>query len=226
MRNAIKIDATTFVTIDNAACIGEKEADVVYVPNEIAAYFTARTAILEQWCAGAMPIQLLLANFTSDTAWEEYVKGCERVFREIGQKMPPITGSSETNFAPLQSGLSLTMIGKQQFTPSKMQCRFFVIGKPLVGQQVIDQPENVANLAEIYSLLSTGVIQQVWPTGSKGIGAEIISFVGENFTCEIDLTHSAGPSAAVLVAVQEQNIDKLYSKVSAPITEVAPRNEM
>lgn len=224
MRNAIKIDATTIVTIDNAACIGEKEADVVHVPNELAAYFTARTAILEQWCAGAMPIQLLLANFTSNNAWDEYVKGCERVFQEIGQKMPPITGSSESNFDPLQSGLSLTMIGKQQFVPSTEQCRFFVIGKPLVGQQVIDQPENVANLAEIYFLMKAGAIQQIWPTGSKGIGAEIKAFLGENFICNIELTQSAGPSTAILVAVREQCIDQLYAGITAPITELLMPN--
>ena len=220
MRNAIKIDASTIVTIDNAACIGEKEADVVHVPNEITAYFTARTAILEQWCAGAMPVQLLLANFTSDAAWDEYVKGIDRVFQEIGQAMPPLTGSTETNFSPLQSGLSLTIIGKQQFVPTTEQCRFFVIGKPLVGQQVIDQRENVANLKDIYDLLTMGVIQQVWPTGSKGIGAEIQAFIGEHYTCEIDLTQSSGPSTAVIVAVQEQHIEQLFAIVKAPISEI------
>lgn len=224
MRNAIEIDASTFVTIDNAACIGEKEADIVHVPNEIAAYFTARTAILEQWCAGAMPVHLLLANFTSDAAWNDYVKGCERVFHEIGQKMPPITGSSETNFSPLQSGLSLTIIGKKQFVPTVEQCRFFVIGKPLVGQQVMDQPENVANLAEVFNLLKIGVIQQVWPTGSKGIGAEIQAFIGSHFTCEVNLVQSAGPSTAVLVAVQEQNVEQLYATVKAPINEISLLN--
>ena len=63
MRNAVEIN-DCIITIDNSGCIGSKELDAVQVPDDITAYFTARTAILEQLCAGAVPIQLLMANFS------------------------------------------------------------------------------------------------------------------------------------------------------------------
>ncbi|WP_042474052.1 hypothetical protein [Bacillus ndiopicus] len=217
MRNAVQLDATTILTVDNSGCIGEKEADCVQVPNEIVAYFAARVALLEQWCAGAEPTHLVLANFTGEAAWTDYVKGCERLFEEIGKDLPPITGSTESNFSALQSGLSLTMIGKKKFTPTIKGCSYFIIGRPLVGQQVIDYSRDIASLSELNALLQTSVIKALWPCGSKGIGVEIVAFTGQQFDCAVDKTSSAGPATAVLVAVEESDVTQLYKIISAPI---------
>ncbi|MEC1179984.1 hypothetical protein P9B03_15900 [Metasolibacillus meyeri] len=217
MRNAVQIDELTILTIDNSGCIGEKEADAVKVPNEVVAYFAARVALLEQWCAGAEPSHLVLANFTGDDAWADYVRGCQRQFDEIGKALPPITGSTESNFSALQSGLSLTMVGKKCFEPTIVNCHYFVIGRPLVGQQVLEHIHDVANLHELYLLWQTGVIQALWPCGSKGIGAEIVAFTRQQLGCELNMTASAGPATAVLVAVHESDVEKLYKAMSAPI---------
>ncbi|AWE06844.1 hypothetical protein DCE79_05280 [Lysinibacillus sp. 2017] len=219
MRNAIKVQ-DLIVTIDNSGCIGDKKQDLVQVPNEITAYFTARTAILEQWCAGAMPVQLLMANFSGDVVWGQYVAGIQRVFDEIGIAMPPLTGSSESNFDALQSAISLTMIGKKVFSSTKENCLFFVVGQPLVGNEVIKNPEKVAQLKELYEGLKDGWISAIWPTGSKGIGNEIQRFVGEGYTSAINLTTTAGPSCAVLVAVDEQNVQEFSERISAPIVKI------
>ncbi|WP_342472663.1 hypothetical protein MHH70_04405 [Metasolibacillus sp. FSL H7-0170] len=217
MRNAIRLDSTTILTIDNSGCIGEKDADYVQVPNEIVAYFATRVALLEQWCAGAEPSHLVLANFTGETAWADYVRGCQRQFEEIGKDLPPIVGSTESNFSALQSGLSLTMIGKRKFTPTIVNCHYFVIGRPLVGQQVMEHRQDVANLCELYTLLQADVIKALWPCGSKGIGVEITAFTGQRFDCTVDMKSSAGPATAILVAVEETNIEQLYQAISAPI---------
>ena len=219
MRNSIQVKGL-IVTIDNAGCIGEKPADVVQVPNEVSGYFTARTAILEQWCAGAKPIQLLLANFSGDAAWDGYVRGMTKLFHEIGEEMPPITGSSESNFDALQSAMSLTMIGEPSFNTSTEGCHYFLIGEPLVGDQVVANPNKVAQLKEIYAGIKGGWIAAVWPTGSKGIGQEITRFIGEGYTCDIDAACTAGPSTAVLVAVKEEHVQTLSKHMTAPVREI------
>ena len=219
MRNSIRVEQM-IVTIDNSGCIGEKDADIVQVSNVVTAAFTARTAMLEQWCAGAKPVQLLLANFSGDAAWNDYVQGCQQIFNEIGEALPPITGSSESNFSALQSAMSLTMIGQPAFTVLTADCQFFVVGEPLVGYEVIAQADKVAKLKEIYRGLQEGWLSALWPTGSKGIGAEIERFTGANYTCTLDLTCSAGPSTAVLVAVREENIQLFKQLITAPITEI------
>lgn len=219
MRNAVVV-GDYIVTIDNSGCIGEKPLDAVQTTNEITAYFTARTAIVEQWCAGAKPVQILLANFTGDAAWNGYVRGITQVFEEIDEALPPLTGSTESNFESVQSAVALTMIGARFFTPTTKDCRYFVIGKPLVGEQVLQNPQHVASLGELYALLKTNVIQAIWPTGSKGIGAEISRFLHANYTCDMDLVRTAGPTTAVLVAVKNEHVEKLKQTITVPITEL------
>lgn len=224
MRNAIEVSGL-IVSIDNSGCIGTKEQDIVQVPNETTAYFTARTAILEQLCAGAVPIQLLMANFSGDDIWVEYERGFKRAFFEMGMEMPPLMGSSETNFQSLQSAVSLTLLGKKQFELTTDHCVFYVVGEPLVGNEVIENLHKTAQLHELYEGLKNGFIQGVWPTGSKGIGTEIKRFVGKNYTADINLTSSAGPSCAVLVAVKKEHEETFKSSISAPIKKIVKIKE-
>ncbi|MGE7024097.1 hypothetical protein [Solibacillus cecembensis] len=220
MRNAIQVGAL-IVTIDNSGCIGEKSHDEVQVPHQMTGYFTARTAILEQWCAWAMPIQLVVANFSGDDAWQPYINGFQQVFSEINEPMPPITGSSETNFQALQSAVSLTMLGEKAFVSNDTNCRYFVVGEPLVGEEVVNNPKKIAALGELYTGLKEGIIQALWPTGSKGIGIEIERFTGsDTYEINLPLQKSAGPSCAVLAAVNEQNIPRFFEIMTAPITEI------
>lgn len=216
MRNAIEVNGLV-VSIDNSGCIGTKEQDIVQVPNEITAYFTARTAILEQLCAGAIPVQLVMANFSGDDVWPEYELGFKKAFSEMGLEMPPLMGSSETNFQSLQSAVSLTMLGKKKFERNTNNCEFYVVGEPLVGNDVMENRKKIAQLNELYEGLNSGWIQAIWPTGSKGIGAEIIRFAGENYTADADLTSSAGPSCAVPVAVKKEQAEQFKAKMTAPV---------
>lgn len=220
MRNAIEVN-NMIVTIDNSGCIGSKELDAVQVPDEITAYFTARTAILEQLCAGALPIQLLMANFSGDAVWASYEKGFKRAFDEMKLEMPPLTGSSETNFQALQSAVSLTILGQKKFQRTIQDCAYFVVGEPLVGNAVLANPQKVAKLHELYEGLVDETIAAIWPTGSKGIATEIERFIGKGYTSAVELHTSAGPSSAVLVAVQSRNVQQFKTKMTAPIYEIA-----
>ncbi|WP_332646833.1 hypothetical protein [Lysinibacillus sp. 54212] len=220
MRNAVLYNESTVITIDNSGCIGNKDEDLVKVPNEITGYFLARVTILEQWCAGAEPAQLLLANFSGEKAWEEYIDGISQVFEQIDQPMPPLSGSTESNFHALQSAVSLTMIGEKVRQPSLENCHYYVVGKPLVGQEVMDDRKSIASLKELSTLIGNGIIQCIWPTGSKGIGAEISRVLGVGYTCLCDLNKSAGPSTAVIVAVKEKDISRFKEMISSPIVRI------
>lgn len=221
MRNALLLDSETVITIDNAGCIGEKELDTVFAPNSIVATFCLRVSILEQWCAGANPEQILVANFTGDLAWEDYMSGFQTIYDEIGEQLPKVTGSTETNFNALQSGLSVTVIGKKQFNISHENVEYFIVGEPLVGTEVLEKHELVAKLDELYKCLRTGVIKALWPCGSKGIQHEIERFTGKSTASfNLDGAISAGPSTAVLVAVDKNDIDIFRKAMTAPITTI------
>lgn len=225
MRNAIKIDDNTVVTVDNSGCIGEKEFDVVQASNSLTAYYTARVAILEQWCAGAKPTHIFLSNFTSEAAWKDYVEGIQQVFDEIGESLPPIKGSTESNFAALQSALSIMMIGKVEFTVNRdADYMWFVVGKPLVGQEVVEQGQHVAKLKELYQLLKLGIAKQLWPVGSKGIAAECDRiFEGRRYYCPLPLEKTSGPSTSVIVAIEKEQMPTFKEIITVPFEVINPK---
>ena len=215
MRNAIRIDDTTVITIDNSGCIGEKELDIVHVSNELTAYYSARVALLEQLCAGAEPTHILLSNFTGDNAWGDYEKGIKKAFDEIGIALPAINGSTESNFNTLQSGISLMLIGKVQYEMADTNLEWFVIGKPLVGQEVIEEANHVAKLKELYNLLKLKIAKQIWPVGSKGILAELERIFPEGkFDCSLDLKKTSGPATSVIVGVPKMRLEEFERQIT------------
>ncbi|EON70758.1 hypothetical protein [Lysinibacillus sphaericus] len=217
MRNAVKI-GELIVTTDNAAAIGEKPQDVVSASDNLTAYFTARVTFLEQLAANALPVHIILANFSGDAAWSRYVTGIEQVFDEIGLACPQIGGSSESNMPTLQSALSLTMLGVQQsrtkFEHDKLI--WYTYGLPLVGNEVLAQPDDVAQLRPIFNAWRDDIVQQVWPVGSKGLQVEFTRlFVDQRVTSSLDVEKTAGPCAVILLGVhpeKEHLAQKIFTR--------------
>lgn len=215
MRNAIKV-GELIATTDNAAAIGEKPQDVVSASDQLTAYLTARVTFLEQLAANALPTHVLLANFSGDAAWSRYVAGIQQVFDEAGLICPQIDGSTESNMPTVQSGLSITMLGEQQQRTPYMheQLIWYTYGLPLVGNEVLAQPEDVAQLQPIFQAWKEEIVQQVWPVGSKGLQAEFTRLFGnQQVTCSSDVEKTAGPCAVILLGVhpeKEQLAQKIF----------------
>lgn len=205
-------------TTDNAAAIGEKPQDIVSASDKLTAYLTARVTFLEQLAANAIPTHILLANFSGDDAWNRYVAGIEQVFDEIGLVRPSVDGSSESNMPTLQSGLSVTMLGEVQkrteYEHSKLI--WYTYGLPLVGNEVLEQPENVAQLQPIFEAWQEEIVQQVWPVGSKGLQAEFSRLFGENkVECLLDINKTAGPCTVILLGIhsdKEEQAQDIFTR--------------
>lgn len=215
MRNAIKV-GELIATTDNAAAIGEKPQDVVSTSDQLTAYLTARVTFLEQLAAHALPTHVLLANFSGDAAWSRYVAGIQQVFDEAGLICPQIDGSTESNMPTVQSGLSITMLGEQQQrTPYKHEhLIWYTYGLPLVGNEVLAQPEDVAQLQPIFQAWKEEIVQQVWPVGSKGLQAEFTRLFGnQQVKSSLNVEKTAGPCAVILLGIhpeKEQLAQKIF----------------
>lgn len=195
-------------TMDNAAAIGQKPQDVVSASDQLTAYMTARVTFLEQLAAQALPIQVLLANFSGDAAWSRYEKGIQQVFAEAGLTCPAITGSTESNMPTLQSCLAVTMLGEiqQRRVFDHDQLSWYTYGLPLVGEEVLAQPEDVAQLLPIYKAWQSEIVQQVWPVGSRGLQGEFARLFGERHVeCALDGAKSAGPCTVILLGIAPDN---------------------
>lgn len=200
MRNAILMPNGFVLTTDNSAGIGEKAEDVVSTPDEIVSYFAARVALLEQWAANSTPLSIVVHNFSGDQSWAKYVAGIKKLFNEIGIECPEITGSSETNMETLQSAIAVTMLGERVEENNK-EVRWYVYGKPSVGEEVIRDSDKIANLKKIREALNRGLVHQVWPVGSTGIKGECERLGLDGNLVDWDIEKSAGPATTVLLGI-------------------------
>jgi hypothetical protein len=226
MRNAIDIGNGFIITTDNSGGIGEKIGDHVSVPDNVTSHFAARVALLEQWAANAEPVTVLIHNFSGSKSWEKYVQGVEDLFREAGLKSPTITGSSETNMDLTQSAVAVTMLGKKNPAPLHDNIQWFTYGTPLVGNEVSEHPNKIANLRKIREAMDVGIIEKIWPVGSRGILAEVKEMMqSDELSVEsiVDLNKAAGPSTVVIVGIPTSQISKASSHFGGLLNELDMR---
>ncbi|ALX48553.1 hypothetical protein [Lentibacillus amyloliquefaciens] len=202
------------IASDNSGGIGEKRHDAVGTSNTVVGRFACRVAVMECLAAGGAVQAVVMQNFTSDEAWLDYKHGAEQVLDELDLAELPITGSTESNFPGLQSGLGLTVIGTRSIRKTSDfsgQEAFAVIGTPLVGQDVLEQPEKVAPLWLFQHLSRLETVKALLPIGSKGVAAAWRNWTQRTnqLDCVLDLEKSAGPATCFLIAFDKGNETKL-----------------
>lgn len=195
------------IASDNSGAIGMKQLDEVKVPNEVTSYYACRVAYMDLIRAKGEPKVIVMQNFTGDSAWHEYKLGVNRFLKETKVQQLPITGSTESNFTTVQSGVGLTIIGTRpksdRISPRLDEsASFAVIGKPLVGNQAIEQAEHIAPISLYEKFVHMTEIIDVMPVGSKGILVEWQKLTGEknDLRSELNLTQSGGPATCFIIA--------------------------
>lgn len=235
MRNAVVLPLTTdqelVITSDNSGSIGEKPQDAVSTSNTVVGYFACRVAVMECIAAGGEPRAVVMQNFTDNEAWLDYKHGVKQVLDEVGLGELPITGSTESNFSSLQSGLGLTVIGtrtiakKSDFTGDEA---FAVIGKPLVGDEVLEQPNEVAPLWLFQRLCRLDSVRALLPVGSKGISAAWREWTKRKNERDgmLDLEKSAGPATCFIIAFDRENEEKIKDIAGSFFHKLVPVDEV
>ncbi|MBM7583844.1 hypothetical protein JOC86_000381 [Bacillus pakistanensis] len=207
------------IASDNSGGIGMKELDEIKVPYDQLAYYSFRVAFMECVAAGGDPFTVVISNFCGEEVWGQLVDGIQIGLEEVEMNNIEITGSSESNMKMIQSALGVMVIGRskkvnnQPLTYSK-DLEIALIGTPLVGNEVIDQPNEIAPLSMVkYFCTQTGFV--VMPVGSKGILHELkLLFPDEplnnqNLECDIDLKKSSGPSTCFIIVYSNKEIEKV-----------------
>lgn len=223
MRNAVFLDENLVVTTDNSGGIGEKAHDVVVVSDQLTAYYAARVTLLEQWAAHAEPIMVMIHNFSGHDSWKKYVHGVTKLLEEVELADLPISGSTETNMELLQSAIAVTMVGKRKKRLPSLDGEWFVYGSPLVGEEVIQQPDEVASLQKMKDALDKDLVNRIWPIGSKGLLHEVRQVFQDphaDIQVALDLYKSAGPSTAVLVEIPNARITEARTYFGDSLREI------
>jgi hypothetical protein len=216
-RDIVRVPINNNVNIvmasDNSGGIGLREQDVVKVPYEIVSYFSLRVAAMECMAAGATPVSVVIHNFCQDAAWANIVKGVEKGLKELELTEVKITGSTESNIPLLQSALGVVVVGKedrqeeQTIDIDMKKYKVAVIGLPLVGDEVIENEQDVLPLSLFLELTRRSDLI-ILPVGSKGIYYELRILLNEEQPdvqfSEVDLYKTSGPSTCVLIAFPEE----------------------
>ncbi len=142
---------------------------------------------------------LVFTNFCGDEFHYKLVNGINKVLEELEINIPYIS-SSETNFTMIESAFSVTVIGEKLDNERPKYKNYAVVGFPLVGNEIIDNPNQVITLKEFIQLVNNFNISKVVCVGSKGINEKLKRIFNKSFTSDkIDLYKSSGPSTCVLI---------------------------
>ncbi len=203
------------IATDCSGAIGLKEMDDVQVPYNVVAYYAMRVAMMEILSVGAIPKTCIVQNFNGESAWEQLIEGIEQLLSELEYSLP-ITGSSETNFALVQSATGISVLGsveKRRIKCTPNEASFAVIGTPLVGIDIIGKPELMLPLPLFKELLQITGIYEIIPVGSKGVLHElyIVGCVNKSLSCYVPLDVSAGPASCVVISYDDTYEEQIKS---------------
>lgn len=203
------------ISSDNAAFIGEKEADEVKAPYEVVAEALFRVAYMENRAVGADPVSVILYDFSGGEGWRRISGAIEELGKKTGYHLP-VTGSTESNFPLPQSAFAIAILGQVNSESKKVRktpktAKFAVIGEPLVGEEVRTKRESIAPLHLFDQLLQLDGVYEVLPVGSKGIAGETRGLLEDNnllsdvsFHCDLDIEKSGGPATCFVVTYKEK----------------------
>jgi len=214
-------DKCLVIACDSCGAVGEKSGDILKIPPRHVARFTARVALTEVMCSGAMPTTIIngAACEMKPTA-EEFILGIQDELENANISDIVLTGSTEENFITNMTALSITVIGianagELKFTQATKGDKIVLLGSPSMGAEVCLDSKGFYN--EINGLLSISGVREIVPVGSKGIAYEAENLAALNrmaFQAEslipVDLYKSAGPATCLLVLCSEHSIDQIF----------------
>lgn len=199
------------IASDISSGIGMQAHDVLHAPYAMVGAFATRVAMLEILCAGGTvkAIQYLVGG-AYDTVVVPVMKGIKEELERAGIKVP-INGSHERNMIVSATSVGITALGSG---PVELPCTgepyaVYVLGRPLVGTEVLDSPEWIVTYEEVHQALVHPSTVRIIPVGSRGIRQELEvlrqleGHAIDTVAVEDDtLDHSGGPATSVVVAVR------------------------
>lgn len=214
---------------DSCGGIGYKEQDVVKASPQLTAYQTGKVVLAELMSMGFTPFILAngLAVEMNDTG-KQLIEGFNEILSKLSFSVH-LTGSTEENIKTVQTAMGVTCIGfcdkdKLKFNKTKSGDICLLIGLPMVGNEVLQNPDKILDIDDFEKLFLCDYIKEMLPVGSRGVEAELndlLKYNGLNFKYEsnisIDLKKSGGPSTSCIVTLSKENLEKVTSIIKKPI---------
>jgi hypothetical protein len=222
------------IACDSSGGIGSKPLDRLNVPGEIVGRMIAAVPLMEVMASGATPVAVInTLSVEMETTGISIINGIRQAVEEAGLPAAVINGSTEENIPTDQTGLGVTVIGTASPAELKLGSSrpgdlVYVLGKPLVGKEVLEFKEEAAQISTLRRLLTVPGVHEILPVGSRGILYELEQLAGpvelgtEIFATagNLDLKKSAGPATCLLVSM-EYAYQSCLKDFAVPVTLLA-----
>ena len=227
-------DNDMVVACDTCGAVGLKSGDILKLPPHYVGKFTARVALTEVICAGAMPTVVVngVACEMHPTG-TDIILGIQEELANAGLSNVIITGSTEENFATGMTALAVTVIGTAakgslKFDKAAEDDKFVLLGRPKVGAEVDLACKGF--YAALQEILTIQDVREVVPAGSKGIAYEVEMLAALNNTTytlydtDIDYKKSAGPATCLVILCSKMAAEQMRNMFPSAICigEVTP----
>ncbi len=224
-------DILLVIACDSLGGIGPKREDRVRVSAELVGSYTSRVALMEVLSVAAQPISIInTLSVEYEPTGRKILNGIREEAGKIGLDSEKIiNGSTEENIETSQTGMGVTVIArvdkdKLKMATSKADDLIIAIGLPLVGEEVVCNEGQIADLFDLQQLLKFKEVHEIIPVGSQGLAYEaniLAKMSGLDLIIEengrIDLNKSAGPSTTLLAAIPEFILDEVKNAIKKPI---------
>lgn len=196
---------------DSCGGIGMKEHDVLQVEPEIVGAVTARVALLEVITLGAQIIGVTvpISNEPESTG-NRVLDGVKTCMEHFGIEAPILT-SMEKNMPTTMTAVGIVVSGiTSELKSADIEDgdEVYVVGRPSVGQEVIDYHDEILSSDSVMKILSNFGVKEVLPVGSMGIKDELSALLMHHnaefmyiHDVQVDVNKSCGPSTAAIVVV-------------------------
>jgi len=218
----------------SSGAVGPKSMDQVKVKGKILGKFLARVALMDVVATGAFPVLLSVTlGVEKEPTGQEILDGIRNEAMVLGlEPNQVIMENTEENFATVQTGAGLTVIGFANEEELRLGKTLpgdllVAVGKPKVGEEVIpaEVKGEIADLRNVLWLSQKKFVHDIAPVGTFGIAheARMMAYaVGRQLRLaeksNVDLAKSAGPATVVLVTLDPQRLEEFNSLLQKPTT--------
>jgi len=214
--------------------IGPKPMDKVKVDGFTLGRFMTRVALMDTIAVNSWP-RLIIATLSVEMSPTglDILKGVKSEVKKIGlDPDQSISTNTEENISTDQTGLGVTAVGlvhEDELRMGRTQPNdaLVIIGEPKVGDEVLqaEKEGRIADLQDLVRLIQLEFIHDVIPVDTQGIAYEarmIAHMVGRQVefynNIKMDMEKPAGPATAILVTMDEAQIERLRWTIRKPIT--------
>lgn len=225
------------IACDSNASIGEKPNDFYQNSYEEMGISALKVPMMEVIATGATPL-VVVNNLCveMEPSGRKIIEAMTKELKNCGlMGKIQFTGSTEDNMLTTQTGAGVTVIGigmqsKLKLGKTREGDIVVCVGIPKSGINTpySERDEDIAKITTVFALVQLDYVHEILPVGSKGVfyeANELARICRRKFSLTkdkltIDIMSSAGSSTAVIVSIENNDLNKLKEDINIPIFEI------